>query len=217
MKILCINCAKAYLERASVRLSGEIRKHPYTVNMEGLKCPNCGYSTVESKSMVELGRLAADEYRRAHGLLTGDEIVALRHKFGDSQDAFAKRIGVGVASIKRWELGKIQDRIYNDLILSRTVVQSEPAPIQVCNIALGTMGGSTSNVGSYSDSWPTFSNSYNSGTVEPKSNATYNSNQCSISNVPTELTPMILILARTASTYAQSSDLRTENLAYARC
>jgi putative zinc finger/helix-turn-helix YgiT family protein len=120
MTILCVNCAKADLEKASVRLSGEIRKHPYTVEMQGLKCPNCGYATVDSKSMAEFGRLVADEYRRAHGLLTSDEIVALRHRFGDNQEQFAKRVGVGIASIKRWELGKIQDRLYDDLIREKT-------------------------------------------------------------------------------------------------
>jgi putative zinc finger/helix-turn-helix YgiT family protein len=106
-------------------LSGEIRKYPYTVKMEGLLCPNCGYSTVDSKSMVELGRLVADEYRRAHGLLTSSEIVALRHRFNESQDAFAKRVGVGVASIKRWELGKIQDPQSNDLLIEKTKPQIE--------------------------------------------------------------------------------------------
>jgi putative zinc finger/helix-turn-helix YgiT family protein len=120
MTILCINCAKDNLERTSVRLSGEIRKYPYTVELEGLKCPNCGYSTVDSKSAVELGRLAADEYRRAHGLLTSNEILALRHFYGDNQEQFAKRLGVGVASIKRWELGKIQDKHYDDLIREKT-------------------------------------------------------------------------------------------------
>jgi putative zinc finger/helix-turn-helix YgiT family protein len=120
MTILCINCAKADLDKARVQLSGEVRKYPYTVEMEGLKCPNCGYSTVDSQSMAELGRLAADEYRRAHGLLTSDEIVALREYFDESQEAFAKRVGVGSASIKRWELGKIQDKVYDDLIRERT-------------------------------------------------------------------------------------------------
>ncbi len=120
MTILCINCAKADLERKLVRLSGEIRKHHYTVEMEGLKCPNCGYSTVDGKSMVELGRLAADEYRHANGLLTSNEIVALREHSKESQEAFAKRLGVGSASIKRWELGKIQSKHYDDLIREKT-------------------------------------------------------------------------------------------------
>jgi putative zinc finger/helix-turn-helix YgiT family protein len=120
MTILCINCAKADLEKKPVRLSGEIRKHPYTVEMEGLKCPNCGYSTVDGKSMVELGRLAADEYRRANGLLTSDEIVALRERFKESQEAFARRLGIGIASVKRWELGKIQSKHYDDLIREKT-------------------------------------------------------------------------------------------------
>jgi putative zinc finger/helix-turn-helix YgiT family protein len=160
MTILCINCAKANLERTSVRLSGEIRKHPYTVEMEGLKCPNCGYSTVDSKSAVELGRLAADEYRRANGLLTSNEIVALRHSYGDNQEQFAKRLGVGVASIKRWELGKIQEKRYDDLIREKTktpventiqYVRSGPSTDATCfsswsvSLRAGTYTANTAN------------------------------------------------------------------------
>ncbi len=120
MKTLCISCTKANLRNARVRLLGTVRQENYTVEMDGLECPNCGYATVEGKSMPEFGRLLADQYRRGHGLLTSNDIVALRRQFGESQEAFAKRLGVGPASIKRWELGKIQDERSNQLILEKT-------------------------------------------------------------------------------------------------
>jgi putative zinc finger/helix-turn-helix YgiT family protein len=120
MTVLCINCAQDNLETTRVRLSGEIRKFPYTVEMEGLKCPACGYSTVDSRSMAEFGRLASDEYRRAHGLLTSTEIRNIRTNLGLSQQEFADFIDVGIASIKRWELGKIQDKRSDDLIREKT-------------------------------------------------------------------------------------------------
>lgn len=136
MKTLCISCTKADLRNAKVRLSGTVRGENYTIEMYGLECPNCGYRTVDGRSMSEFGRLLADEYRRAHDLLTSDDIVALRRQFRDNQEAFAKRVGVGVASIKRWELGKIQDERNNKLILEQT----RP---QVAFIMTGITNGST--------------------------------------------------------------------------
>ncbi len=153
MKILCISCTKADLRKAKVQLPGTIRGEDYTVEMEGLECPNCGYKTVDGKSMAEFGRLVADKYRSAHDLLTSDEIVALRHRFGENQPEFANRVGVGVASIKRWELGKIQDRQSNDLLIEKTKPQVEN--LQQYNFQAITGGTSlwldcTVNAGSYS-------------------------------------------------------------------
>jgi putative zinc finger/helix-turn-helix YgiT family protein len=112
----CLECGRADLEPAVVTDEGTVRGENYTVSMQGLKCPNCGYETIEGEEMQEYGRLLADEYRRAHGLLTSTEIVALRNELGENQQQFADRIGVGVASIKRWELGKIQDKRNDELI-----------------------------------------------------------------------------------------------------
>src|ERR1039457_1389110 len=43
-----------------------------------------------------------------------------RRNLGMSQQQFAKYLGVGSSSVKRWELGWIQDKAMNDLILLRT-------------------------------------------------------------------------------------------------
>ena len=59
--------------------------------------------------MPEYGRLLADKYRAAHGLLTSEEIRERRERMGLSQQNFADYLKRGVASVKRWEMGKIQD------------------------------------------------------------------------------------------------------------
>jgi DNA-binding transcriptional regulator YiaG len=88
--------------------------------MNGLKCPNCGYSIVDAKGMTEFSRLLSDKYRAEHKLLTSDEIVALRDRFDESQDQFAKRCNIGVATLKRIEKGKIQDEDTNRRIIENT-------------------------------------------------------------------------------------------------
>ena len=126
MTALCINCELADLRPRRVQLPGSMRGKEYTVEMQGLQCPNCGYKTIEGKAMPEFGRLLADRWRAENNMLTSGEIRARRKALGMSQEEFAAFLGVGVASIKRWELGKIQERIYDELIREKTRQLPEP-------------------------------------------------------------------------------------------
>lgn len=120
MKNLCINCGKADVRPDTVRISGVVRSIPYEVEMHGLKCPNCGYGTVDAKGMTEFSRLLSDKWRAEHGFLTSDEIVTRRAKFNESQEQFAKRCKIGPATLKRIEKGKIQDADTNRRIIENT-------------------------------------------------------------------------------------------------
>ena len=104
MPIRCLNCDDADLAPSMVQLQGEVRGETYSVTMLGLSCPRCGYKTIEGAAMPEYRRLLADQYRAAHALLTSEQIRALRKSFGETQEQFAKRIGFGIASVKRWEM-----------------------------------------------------------------------------------------------------------------
>lgn len=90
------------------------------VFMEGVVCANCGYKTVEANRMGEFALKVSDAYREAHGLLTSEDIRHRRHRLKMSQSQFARHLGVGVASVKRWELGQIQDEAMNTLIVLKT-------------------------------------------------------------------------------------------------
>ncbi len=114
----CIECAQADLQPALVSLKGTVRGERFTVTMQGLACPNCNYKTIDGAAMPEFARLLSDSYRANHGLLTSVEIKERRTRLGLTQQQFAQRLGVGIASIKRWEMGKIQERHSNDLIES---------------------------------------------------------------------------------------------------
>jgi DNA-binding transcriptional regulator YiaG len=65
-------------------------------------------------------RLISDEYRRAHGFLTSGEIRSRRAWLGMTQQRFSEYLGTGVASVKRWELGQIQDRAMDELMRLKT-------------------------------------------------------------------------------------------------
>ena len=116
----CIKCGKAKLEKRKARVPGEIKGERFLVSMPALACPNCGFITVDGDDMPEYMRLVADAYRRKHNLLTSNEIRRRRQQLRMSQARFADYIGVGIASLKRWEMGKIQDTSSDELIKLRT-------------------------------------------------------------------------------------------------
>ncbi len=66
-------------------------------------CKHCDEPLMDSSQMNVLRQAAADKYRDIHGLLTSKKISELRKKMDMSQRQFAEYLGVGEASIKRWE------------------------------------------------------------------------------------------------------------------
>jgi putative zinc finger/helix-turn-helix YgiT family protein len=116
----CPNCGKANLNKQKTQIPGDVKGERFSVAMEGLVCPKCGWKTVDGKNMPEYMRLLADAYRARHGLLTSDELRTRRSRLGMTQEEFARYVGVGVASIRRWEMGKVQDVSSNELIKLRT-------------------------------------------------------------------------------------------------
>lgn len=59
---------------------------------------------------------ARNEYKKIHGLLTSDEIVDIREKYGLSQVDLAKLLGWGEATISRYESKAIQDDAYDNML-----------------------------------------------------------------------------------------------------
>lgn len=105
-KMKCFVCDEGTFKRQEERIEGLVRGEKHAVSMEAMVCDVCGHVALEGKDVQEFMRRLADAYRHQHGLLTSDEIRAIRGEM--SQVEFARELGVGVASIKRWELGKIQ-------------------------------------------------------------------------------------------------------------
>ncbi len=60
----------------------------------------------------------ADAYRQKIGLLSGEEIKRKRAEQNWNQKELAKKAGVGVASIKRWENGIIQTKSMDNALRS---------------------------------------------------------------------------------------------------
>ena len=71
----------------------------------------------ETGSMANANLLnARNAYRIKHGLLTSDEIVAIRENYGLSQVDLARLLGWGEATISRYESKAIQDEAYDTML-----------------------------------------------------------------------------------------------------
>lgn len=116
----CFECGAAELIKSDVELTGERSGESFTVRMPGFRCSNCGFQTIDSIASAQFTRLISDAYRMKHELLTGAEILARREQLAMSQQQFADYLGVGVASVKRWELGHVQEKAMDELMRLKT-------------------------------------------------------------------------------------------------
>ncbi|SPF52023.1 hypothetical protein SBA4_4800016 [Candidatus Sulfopaludibacter sp. SbA4] len=116
----CFECQGGLLVPAKVSLTGTRYGEHFTVKLQGFRCEACGFETVDSEQSSELTKLISDAYRTSHGLLTGKEIRARRARLGMNQQEFSLYLGTGSASVKRWELGQVQDKAMDELVRLKT-------------------------------------------------------------------------------------------------
>lgn len=75
---------------------------------------NCEFQTADLMSDNQMA--ARNAYRKVHGLLTSDEIVAVRENYGLTQVEAARLLGWGEATIARYESKAIQDEAYDTML-----------------------------------------------------------------------------------------------------
>jgi putative zinc finger/helix-turn-helix YgiT family protein len=78
---------------------------------------------MDEKQMSKNDSDMKNAYRKSVGLLTSDEIIAIRSKYGIAQTDLCKLLGWGGKTITRYEGHQVQDRAH-DLILRK--LDSDP-------------------------------------------------------------------------------------------
>jgi putative zinc finger/helix-turn-helix YgiT family protein len=91
--------------RATLRLpvNGEDISVPSAAH---LRCPRCGEVMLRFQDSKRLGEDAIAIYRKRHGLLSADEIRAIRQRFDLTQADLTRLLHLGVNTISRWESGR---------------------------------------------------------------------------------------------------------------
>jgi putative zinc finger/helix-turn-helix YgiT family protein len=133
-RILCTNCEKETdVEKVTKKEIFTIRGEPISVNVEYTKCKECGDEVLNPATNLDPFELAYREYRRKHALLQPEEIADWRKAHNLKQSELAKLIGIGVATLNRYENGALQNESHEKLLrlamdpanLSKLIEQSE--------------------------------------------------------------------------------------------
>ncbi|MBO7615223.1 MAG: type II toxin-antitoxin system MqsA family antitoxin [Bacilli bacterium] len=127
MKKLLPFCEQCYkdvdYDTFEVEVSSKIRGVDVKYSFICCRCKNCGGPVypVRVGRKNDIRRL--DSYKRKVGLLTTEEIIAIRKRNHLTQTQLAERIGCGKKTIARYENGAIQDRIFDNMI---RLIDKEP-------------------------------------------------------------------------------------------
>lgn len=112
----CFECGKGRMRRKRTLVRAELRGVKLEVPGIAEECDRCGFQTVPLDQADQFGAALDAAYRKEAGLLSKDEIRAARERLRMSQREFAEYLGVGEASVKRWETGSLQDKSSDNLI-----------------------------------------------------------------------------------------------------
>ena len=113
----CPNCNSEVLtEVKTVSETYPVKGEEITVTAKVRCCKNCGQDIWDEELDGQNLLDAFAIYRQRHGLLQPEEIRRIREKYGLSQVAFAKVLGLGNKTVARYENGSIADMAQNNLI-----------------------------------------------------------------------------------------------------
>lgn len=117
VKTFCMECGKAVEASVeTVRETVDVRGLPITDSFEYAVCPVCGNRIPEPVLVDRNFEKMYAAYREARNIPQPDEIVALRRRYGFSQRVLAAILGIGVASVQRYEGGALPSESHAELL-----------------------------------------------------------------------------------------------------
>lgn len=114
MNGICPNCEQE-TRLEVVRKDEEIivRGEPVQIQVEFLKCTECGTEFRDPGSPDDPLDRAYREYRTRHAMLQPEEIREFRKRHGLTQHELARLLGWGAATLSRYENGALQDEAHD--------------------------------------------------------------------------------------------------------
>jgi len=114
---ICTNCEKeTEFERLVKKEAFTVRGEPIVVDVEYIKCKKCGDEVLDPAVNHDPFNLAYRAYRKQHALLQPEEIENWRKAHNLTQSELAKLLGIGVATINRYENGALQNESHENLL-----------------------------------------------------------------------------------------------------
>lgn len=116
----CFECDRGTVERRTIHVTKELRGVALSFPARVDVCDRCAAWEVPIEEAGAFGAALDAAYRKKLRLLSPGEIREARERLKMSQREFAAYAGVGEASIKRWELGALQDKSSDEVIRLKT-------------------------------------------------------------------------------------------------
>lgn len=113
----CPSCGTLMTEthgRLQVPVNGESVAVP---SAKHLRCPKCDEIVLRFQDAKRLQEDAIALYRKQHGLISADEIRALRERFELTQAELARLLQLGANTVSRWESGRNVQTAAMDMLL----------------------------------------------------------------------------------------------------
>lgn len=128
--MLCPMCEAGSLRSVQKDVPFEYKGNVHVVsNVRAYECDICGESLWDDRDERQVERSLTDVRRRTDGLLTTDEIKAIRQRFGMTQVEFARALQVGEKNIARYESGQATQGRSTDNLLR--ILQVYPSALQI--------------------------------------------------------------------------------------
>lgn len=102
----CPRCGTTMIARRSALKTTVNGEEVSVPSSSHLRCPKCDEVVLRFSEARRLQEDAISVYRKKHGLLSADEIRAMRDRFGLTQGELARLLHLGANTISRWESGR---------------------------------------------------------------------------------------------------------------
>lgn len=116
-RVYCINCDRMVdYEVTEATKQFEVRDVQIEATVKEAHCKECGELLYVRELEVENDIAVYDAYKKAVGLLTSKEIIAIRKRRNMTQKELAKFLNIGEKDITRYENGAIQSKSIDGFI-----------------------------------------------------------------------------------------------------
>ena len=114
MQGFCPNCEKnTPLTKLRRMENFEVRGEIIPVEVEFFQCQECDEQFENSKSSFDWYEVAYREYRERKGMLQPEELREFRINHGLTQKEFSELVGIGIATMNRYENGSLQSEAHD--------------------------------------------------------------------------------------------------------
>jgi HTH-type transcriptional regulator / antitoxin MqsA len=117
----CIECGSSEFEVRIEPDESQRNGQSYTVDVEYSVCRQCGDIVIFSEQIKRNDCVLRDAWRKIDGLLTAQEIVALRNKLGLTQQDAAKIFGGGINAFSKYERSEVIQSIAMDKLMRAAI------------------------------------------------------------------------------------------------